>query len=124
MQTEQGDAIYLEPFTPQRRSKLGVASLVLSILGVGGIVGMISTIGFLMTTTEAGFDKASIWGTIMIFCIIGSVGAMLVAVVVGVAGLCQKGVDRTAAGIGLGLGLVGLAVTTGLAVLGSGRLEH
>ena len=123
MQTDPNDDSYLQPFQTQRRSKLGLASLVLSILGIGGIVGMISTIAYLKLTTEEGFDKESTLGTVMGLCIVASMGAMFVAVVSGLAGLFRKGVDRTAAGIGFGLGIVGLAIVAGLALFGSGRLE-
>jgi len=122
MQTDQDDATYLEPFPKQRRSKLGIASLALSILGISGIVGMLSTTIFLEVTTEGGFDEESSWANVLVLSVIGSVGALLLGVVIGVAGLCQKSIDRTAAAIGLGVGILGLAISAGLALLGSSKM--
>lgn len=100
----------------ERHSGLGIASSVISIVAGMFILAVVVAAGVLAATTPGGMDKRSLPAMVLGLLIILMVVIDLVAMGLGIGGLCQSGRNKLFAILGTVLSVV-IAVGTGTMIV-------
>ena len=108
-----------EPLPEKRISRLGVASFVISLVGLVSLVAIFGYAGYKEINTPGGIDEdsseAALIGLVAILCMI----LVIVGFIMGLVSLFQKDERRAFGIVGTVLSLLAIAITSFLIWLGS-----
>jgi hypothetical protein len=104
---------------PQKHSGVGIASFIISLLTGAGLFLSFAAAGVLEASTPGGIDEQSPEAVAIGLAILGGLFVDLVALTLGVGGLCQDNRKKIFALLGALFSGLALAATVGLVVLGA-----
>lgn len=117
----QGPDAQLSALPPQLKlphSKLGVASFVMILISGVIMLGLVFYAAYLELNTEGGIDEESTEAVLVGLGIIVLLGSFVVSLGLGIAGICQKNVQKVFSILGVIFSSVALLGVVGLLVLG------